>query len=87
MNKQLLAVTLGTSLLGSALFGNVAIAQDCTALTEELTAKIAEMADADPAKIAMVQELADKAMAAKEGGDDATCTAAVEEAMAMLTAE
>ncbi len=86
MEKQLVALTMGAALFGS-VFTNAVMAQDCGALTEELTAKIAEMADADPAKLAMAQELADKAMAAKDGGDEAACTAAVEEAMAMLTAE
>lgn len=87
MDKKILALTLTTSLFGSALFANAAVAQDCASLTEELTAKITEMADADPAKMAMVQEIADRAMAAKDGGDEAGCTAAVEEAMAMLSAE
>lgn len=86
MEKQLIALAMGATLLGS-VFSNAVMAQDCAALTEELTAKIAEMADADPAKMTMAQELADKAMAAKDGGDEAGCTAAVEEAMAMLTAE
>lgn len=86
MQKQLIALTMGATLFGSVI-SNAVMAQDCAALTEELTAKIAEMADADPAKLTMAQELADKAMAAKDGGDEASCSAAVEEAMAMLTAE
>jgi|GEM_PF-4917663 len=86
MNKKLLA-TLSAGILGSALFANAAVAQDCATLTEELAATIAEMADVDPAKLAIAQELADKAMAAKDGGDEATCMAAVEEAMTVLTAE
>lgn len=64
---------------------SVSFAGNCPNISAEFTAKIEEMANADPDMLAKAQELHDEGMALHESGDHGDSVAKLGEAMQILS--